>query len=85
MRRLHRINKVTVLFALGFVLMGCSTVVPVTDKAYPPASLVQDCPVPRYRIELNKDLAEAIVLLKGALSACNNDKAALRLWMEDIP
>ncbi len=83
MRRLHRINKVACLLALGFVLMGCGAVLPVTDKAYPPVGLVQDCPVPRYRMEYNKDLAEAIVLLKGALKECNNDKAALRLWMEN--
>jgi hypothetical protein len=77
-----RINKVTYWFAVAAALMalqGCATL-PDTAKAYPPASLIQDCPEPAYTVRTNGQLASAVLALKGALAACNSDKAALRAW-----
>ena len=70
------------LFVLA-VLSGCASSTYTTVKAYPPVDLVQDCNVTPYGVETNADLARAITSLKGAMQLCNNDKKALRLWMED--
>jgi hypothetical protein len=65
------------------LLPGCASSTYTTVKVYPPADLVQDCSVTRYEIDTNADLAKAIISLRSDLRVCNNDKKALRLWMED--
>lgn len=70
------------LFAVA-MLSGCASGTYTTVKAYPPVDLVQDCSVTRYELNTNADLAKAITSLRGDLRVCNNDKKALRLWMED--
>jgi len=70
------------LFALA-LLSGCASSTYTTTKVYPPVDLVQDCSVTNYELNTNADLAKAIISLRGDLRVCNNDKKALRLWMED--
>ena len=70
------------LFVLA-ALTGCASSTYTPVKAYPPADLVQDCSVTGYELNTNADLAKAIISLRGDLRVCNNDKKALRLWMEE--
>ena len=72
------------LFALA-LLTGCASSTYTPVKAYPPVDLVQDCSVTPYELWTNADLAKAIISLRGDLRVCNNDKKALRLWMEERP
>lgn len=70
------------LFAV-IALAGCASVPPAVVKQYPPSDLVQDCRLTPYVLSTNADLAKAIISLRGDIQLCNNDKKALRLWMED--
>jgi hypothetical protein len=66
--------------ALGAVaLAGCSTLVQ-TRVITPPPDLLLDCPEPDRRIVTNEDLTNGYLDMRGALRACNADKAALRTW-----
>ncbi len=69
---------------LGLMLLtGCGTVQTEYIRELPPASLLEDCQVPQIVLRTNQDLATHIVDLRGALRACNQDKAALREWAKE--
>jgi hypothetical protein len=80
--------------AAGLVLLslatcvGCSTVstapgvakIVQLEKCVPPPTLLQDRPEPKCRLRLNDDLVACLEATRGALTASNADKAALRQW-----
>jgi hypothetical protein len=49
----------------------------------PPPSLLEPCPVPQFVGSHNGDLLTYVRELFEALTACNDDKAALRKWRDD--
>lgn len=75
---MHWRNSLVVLLA---ALSACTSVPVIrTDKALPPAELLQDCPEPAGNPQTNGELARLALALRDALRGCNRDKQALREW-----
>lgn len=70
------------LLSLPLFLSACATT-NVTERVYPPAHLIQDCPEPTMIGDTNGALARYAIDLRAALRSCNGDKAGLREWMAE--
>lgn len=66
-----------VLLALA---AGCAALPGPPVKMLPPAELLQACQEPPGDAQTNGSMAVWLQGLRGALAACNADKAALREW-----
>lgn len=69
------------LLSLSLLLSACATTT-VTERVYPPAHLIQDCPEPTMLGDTNGALARYAIDLRSALRSCNGDKAGLRTWVD---
>lgn len=66
---------------LPLLLSACATTT-VTERVYPPAHLIQNCPEPQMYGDTNGALARYAIDLRAALRSCNADKAGLRTWAD---
>jgi hypothetical protein len=62
------------------LVASCAAVSPLA----PPPELLADCPIPSSPVRTNGELAEGYSARGFALRACNDDKAALRAWADQI-
>lgn len=80
-------HKLLLTGVLLLSLTGCGVLSKppvVVRQALPPEWALQECPIPELPNLTNKDLVDGQVALLDSLSACNDDKAALRKWREII-
>lgn len=68
--------------ALVLLLAACAQAPLKTLRELPPSGLAANCDAPVTRVATNGQMAETLLAYKHALAMCNNDKAALREWME---
>jgi hypothetical protein len=67
-------------------LASCASNPPLLQTQFvtPPATLLQPTPKPVFAGRTNLDLATYALDLKDALQSCNDDKAALRNWINKV-
>ena len=73
-------NRTPAALLAALLLASCAAVSP----PLPAPEWLADCPVPSGPVPTNGALAERDQARGFALRACNNDKAALRAWAEQL-
>lgn len=83
-------SRLTRLALLGLTLLflpACALLskppVPVRHSP-PPAALLADCSVPTLDPATNAELVDGVLALLDSLASCNDDKAALRQWADEL-
>jgi hypothetical protein len=70
---------------LALMLTGCGSLRPPEVRVLtPPGALLEDCTYTETPLSTNADLARAYLGLRNALDLCNNDKEALREWVQRV-
>lgn len=78
-----KLSRATLIGLAALSLQACGTLSPVVQpqRLLPPMELLADCPVPsRPSEQTNAAIARWLNAYDAALSAYNDDKAALREW-----